>query len=104
MLCWSLVSRITIRASCISIMGRSLAALGEKRLTAGLDPWSPLAPMEPVRVLDRRGGLVECEHSVRVAVWKDRKLAAAAGHIGSPVYLRSSAKPVQALACILTGA
>src|SRR5262245_47109050 len=60
--------------------------------------------MEPVRVLDRRGGLVECEHRVRVAVWRDGRLAASAGDVSRHVYLRSSAKPVQALASVLTGA
>jgi L-asparaginase II len=60
--------------------------------------------MEPVRVVESRAGVVECEHRVRVALWKDGKAARTAGDAASSVYLRSSAKPVQALACILTGA
>lgn len=60
--------------------------------------------MDPVRVLEKRAGIVECEHRVRVAVWKDGGLAHAAGETDSLVYLRSSAKPVQALASVLTGA
>jgi L-asparaginase II len=60
--------------------------------------------MEPVRVTESRAGVVECVHHVRVAVWKDGKIVRAAGDTGSRVYLRSSAKPVQALASILTGA
>ena len=60
--------------------------------------------MEPVRVLVKRAGVVECENRVRVAVWKDGALARSAGDTASYAYLRSSAKPVQALASILTGA
>lgn len=60
--------------------------------------------MEPVRVTESRAGVVECDHRVRVAVWKDGKAAHTAGDVSARVYLRSSAKPVQALASILTGA
>ncbi len=60
--------------------------------------------METVRVTLSRAGVVECEHRVRVAVWKDGKAARTSGDAEARVYLRSSAKPVQALACILTGA
>ena len=61
-------------------------------------------PMEPVKVLVKRAGVVECENRVRVAVWKDGALARSAGDTTSYAYLRSSAKPVQAVASILTGA
>ena len=60
--------------------------------------------MEPVRVIQSRAGVAECEHHVRVAVWQDGKAVRTAGDVSTRVYLRSSAKPVQALACILTGA
>jgi len=60
--------------------------------------------MEPVRVLEKRAGIVECEHRVRVAVWKDGALARSAGDTTAYAFLRSSAKPVQALASVLTGA
>jgi L-asparaginase II len=58
----------------------------------------------PARVLDTRAGIVECEHRVRVAIWRDGALAHAAGDVDTPVCLRSAAKPVQAMASILTGA
>jgi L-asparaginase II len=60
--------------------------------------------MQSVRVLEKRAGVVECEHRVRVAVWKDGALVRAVGDVAAPVFLRSSAKPVQALASVLTGA
>lgn len=60
--------------------------------------------MDPVRVLEKRAGIVECEHRLRVAVWRDGRLARAAGDTEALVYLRSSAKLVQALASVLTGA
>jgi L-asparaginase II len=60
--------------------------------------------MEPVIVRESRGGVLENEHRVRAAVWKDGALARAAGDVETPVDLRSSAKPIQALASILTGA
>src|SRR5262245_24235650 len=60
--------------------------------------------METVRVIESRAGVVECVHHVRAAVWKDGKAVHAAGDAAARVYLRSSAKPVQALASILTGA
>jgi L-asparaginase II len=59
---------------------------------------------DPVRVVLWRGDLAESEHRVRVAVWRDGRLAQSAGDVDSPVYLRSSAKPVQALASVVTGA
>jgi L-asparaginase II len=61
-------------------------------------------PMEPVVVLETRAGLLECTHHVRAVVWKGGQVAKAAGDADSYVYLRSSAKPVQALASVLTGA
>lgn len=60
--------------------------------------------MEPAVVLESRAGIVECEHRVRAAAWRNGELVRAAGDVGAYTYLRSSAKPVQALASILTGA
>ncbi len=60
--------------------------------------------MQPVRVVRERGGLEESEHLVRVAVWRRGAVTCAGGDPGALVYLRSSAKPVQALACVLSGA
>lgn len=60
--------------------------------------------MTPVRVLEKRAGVLECEHRVRVAVWRDGATVAERGDADEPVYLRSSAKPVQALASFATGA
>ena len=60
--------------------------------------------MEPTRVLLTRSGIVECDHRVRVAVWREGRLVASAGDVDTPVFLRSSAKPIQALAAVLTGA
>lgn len=60
--------------------------------------------MQPVRVLVKRAGVVECEHRVRVAVWKDGAIARSAGDTAAYAYLRSSAKLVQAVASFLTGA
>jgi L-asparaginase II len=60
--------------------------------------------MDTAVVVEMRAGIVECEHRVRAAAWKHGKLLHAAGDVDAPVYLRSSAKPVQALASVLTGA
>src|SRR5687768_8195861 len=60
--------------------------------------------MDSARVLLTRGGLAECEHRVRIAVWQAGGLVRSAGNATSPIYLRSSAKLVQALASVLTGA
>ena len=60
--------------------------------------------METVRVIESRAGVVECEHRVRVVLWKDGKAVRTAGDAEARVYMRSSAKPIQALASVLTGA
>lgn len=60
--------------------------------------------LPPTRVVLSRGDLAESEHQVRVAVWKDGRIVHAAGDVDRPVYLRSSAKPLQALASVVTGA
>jgi len=70
---------------------------------------APAAPaiigrMEAVRVVRERAGLPESEHRVRVALWRRGHLVTAGGEDDTLVFLRSAAKPVQALACVLTGA
>jgi L-asparaginase len=54
--------------------------------------------MDPIRVVVRRGDVVEAEHSVYAAAIRDGQLAASAGDPGLTTLLRSSAKPFQALA------
>lgn len=61
-------------------------------------------PAPPVRVVLSRGTLPESEHRVAVAVWRDGRIDRAAGDTGQRVYLRSSAKPLQALAAVVSGA
>ena len=55
-------------------------------------------------VLVYRGSLVENRHRVSLALWGPEGLVAYAGDPGRVAYLRSSAKPFQALALYLTGA
>jgi L-asparaginase II len=51
-----------------------------------------------------RGGRVESVHRVRMAVWAGGRPVLERGEVRSPVYLRSCAKPFQALAVLETGA
>ncbi len=51
-----------------------------------------------------RGPVVESIHSGSVAVHHDGRLVVAWGDVASPVFLRSSAKPFQALEFVLSGA
>jgi L-asparaginase II len=53
--------------------------------------------VRPVRVVVRRGGLVEAEHLVHAAFVRDGELVASAGDPELVTYLRSAAKPFQAL-------
>ena len=53
--------------------------------------------MEPLRVVVRRGETVEAVHVVHAAAVRDGEVVAAAGDPGLVYYLRSSAKPFQAL-------
>jgi L-asparaginase len=53
--------------------------------------------MDPIRVVVRRGGVVEAEHVVHAAAMRDGQLAAFAGDPKLNTFLRSSAKPFQAL-------
>lgn len=57
-----------------------------------------------IRVLLTRGGLPEAEHVVDLAVVREGRVVRAAGRADEPVFLRSSAKPAQALAVVTTGA
>ncbi|HET7744102.1 MAG TPA: asparaginase [Gaiellaceae bacterium] len=53
--------------------------------------------MEPILVGVVRGGLVEARHVVHAVAVRDGVVAAAVGDPGLVTYLRSSAKPIQAL-------
>ena len=53
--------------------------------------------MEPLRVVVRRGPAVEAVHLVHAVAVRDGEIVAAAGDPGLVCYLRSSAKPLQAL-------
>jgi L-asparaginase II len=53
--------------------------------------------VQPLKVVVRRGGLVEAEHHVHAAAVRDGELVASAGDPRLLTFLRSSAKPIQAL-------
>jgi len=53
--------------------------------------------MDPIRVVVRRGGVAEAEHLVHAAAVLEGQLAASAGNPRLITFLRSSAKPFQAL-------
>lgn len=52
----------------------------------------------PLSVVVRRGGVVEARHRVHAVAVRDGTIAAVAGDLQLVCYLRSSAKPLQALA------
>src|SRR5207302_6187192 len=56
-----------------------------------------LAPVEPIRVLVRRGGTVESVHRVHAVVVRDGEVVGSAGEPELVTFFRSSAKPLQAL-------
>ncbi len=51
-----------------------------------------------------RGGILESRHRASVAAWERGRVVLALGDTRRPVYLRSAAKPFQALAFVLSGA
>ena len=51
----------------------------------------------PISVLVRRGGVVESAHRVHAAAVRDGELVASSGDPGLVTFMRSSAKPLQAL-------
>jgi L-asparaginase II len=53
--------------------------------------------MEPLRVSVLRGGLVEAVHRVHAVVVRDGEVVAAHGNLGLVTFMRSAAKPIQAL-------
>jgi L-asparaginase II len=53
--------------------------------------------VQPLKVIVRRGGVVEAEHLVYAAAVRDGELVASAGDPRHVTLLRSSAKPIQAL-------
>jgi L-asparaginase II len=75
-------------------------------MVSGLRVRSPrgLLPRMETLVELTRSGLVESVHRVTVAVWQDGGVVAACGSPTQPAFLRSAAKPFQALASVLTGA
>ncbi|HEX7896429.1 MAG TPA: asparaginase [Planctomycetota bacterium] len=60
--------------------------------------------MKDVEVVYRRGGRTESVHRVRVAVVEGKKKLLAAGDTAEDVFMRSAAKPFQALAVVESGA
>jgi L-asparaginase II len=52
---------------------------------------------EPISVAARRGGTVESIHRVHAVAVRDGKLVASAGDAGFVTFMRSAAKPIQAL-------
>jgi len=62
-------------------------------------------PMETHLAVDLfRGGILESRHRTSVAAWKDGRVVLALGDTRRPVFMRSSSKPFQALAFVLSGA
>jgi L-asparaginase II len=53
--------------------------------------------VEPIKVIVRRGGIVEATHVVHAVAVRDGAVVEEAGDPGRVAYLRSSAKPFQAL-------
>jgi L-asparaginase len=53
--------------------------------------------VEPLRVVVRRGSVVEAVHVVHAVAVQDGRVVAAAGDAGLVTFMRSSAKPLQAL-------
>jgi L-asparaginase II len=60
--------------------------------------------VKEIEVEYRRGKLPESVHRVRAAVVDGRKTLLARGDVDEPVFMRSSAKPMQALAVVESGA
>ena len=58
----------------------------------------------PIAIRLTRGGILESAHIASVAAWQDGRTILALGDTRRPVFLRSSAKPFQALAFVLSGA
>ena len=53
--------------------------------------------MDPIRVLVRRGGVVESAHRVHAVAVRDGEVVEAAGDPGLVTFMRSAAKPLQAI-------
>ena len=53
--------------------------------------------MDPIEVIVRRGGVVEATHAVHAVVVQDGAVVEEAGDSNRVAFLRSSAKPFQAL-------
>jgi L-asparaginase II len=59
---------------------------------------------KPIRVIGTRGKVVETEHDIVYAVVRDEKVIDSGGDINLNRAMRSSAKLIQAIVCIETGA
>jgi L-asparaginase II len=51
-----------------------------------------------------RGSLVESRHSISYCVWRNGEVVRSSGDVTSPVFYRSAAKPLQAVAVVESGA
>lgn len=59
---------------------------------------------KPIKVIGTRGKVVETEHQIIYAVVQDDRVIDSGGDISLNRAMRSSAKPIQAIVCIETGA
>jgi L-asparaginase II len=59
---------------------------------------------KPIKVVGMRGRFIETEHSIIYAVVRNGRVIDSAGNIKLNRAMRSSAKPIQALVCLETGA
>jgi len=60
--------------------------------------------VNPILLRAHRGPLVESTHRGALAIRRERRTLFALGDVASPVFLRSSAKPFQAMEFLLSGA
>jgi L-asparaginase II len=51
-----------------------------------------------------RGSLVESRHQVSFCVWRNGEVVRSSGDVTAPVFYRSAAKPLQAIAVVESGA
>lgn len=58
----------------------------------------------PIHVDVHRGGILESRHRCSVAAWQGGRMIFDRGDVRHPVFMRSSAKPFQAMAFVLSGA
>jgi L-asparaginase II len=83
------------QASTGIVAGRAVSVWGESRVEVATTLGS--RPVEPIRVVERRGGTVESAHRVHAVAVREGEVVASAGDPGLVTFFRSSAKPLQAL-------